>query len=159
RRTVGVNYVLADAKSKRAVAVETTHRYARVFTANDPAEQAVPYAKPLVHAIVRADVAMDPMIRERQIAAHGNPYRDGLEDPSGSSSYDVRYCKFADGLLALEGNLDPRSAMDLARAVAPPSNVQSVVFAWPDVWVANAQGSTPAAQTPYYHLDVQELLK
>ena len=34
----------------RAIALETTHRYVRVFEANDPAERRVPYARPIVDA-------------------------------------------------------------------------------------------------------------
>ena len=41
--------------------------------------------------------------------------------------------------------------------VAPDSNVQSVVFAWPDVWVANAQGLTPAARTTYHRFNLEQL--
>ena len=52
-----------------------------------------------------------------------------------------------------------RNSRRIARSVAPTSNVQSVVFAWPDLWVANAQGTTPAAQTPYHHLSATRLLQ
>ncbi len=158
RRTVGVNYVVADAKAKRAVAIETTRRHARVFEADDPAEHRVPYARPMADAVFRADTAMDPGIRERQIASGGDPRRPGLEVPSGSA-YEVRYLGQAAGLHAQFGALDAEAARAIARAVAPRSNIQSVVFAWPDAWIANARGLTPAAQTTYHRINLEQLLQ
>lgn len=157
RRTVGVNYVIADAKTQSGLVLETTPRAAVVFGADDPAEHAVPYARPLPDAVFRADTAMDPGIRDRQLASHGDPRRPGLEPPSGSA-YEVRYLGQAAGLKASFGRLDPLAAQEIAKTIAPSSNVQSVVFAWPDVWVANAQGTTRAAQMPYHRLDAQHLL-
>jgi hypothetical protein len=157
RRTVGVNYLIADAAAKRGIIVETTHRQVRVFEADDPAEHTVPYARPLADAVFRADTAMDPAIRDRQLASRGDPARPGLEPPGGSA-YDVRYLGQSAGLLAHYGRLDPKGAWAIARAVAPDSNVQSVIVAWPDVWVANAQGLTPAARTSYHHFNVESLL-
>ncbi|MBI2884939.1 MAG: hypothetical protein HYY15_02070 [Candidatus Omnitrophica bacterium] len=157
-RTVGVNYVIAQAEPPRAVAVETTHRQAVVFQADDPKEAGVSYARPVPDAVLRADTAMDPGIRARQIASGGDPKRPGLEPPSGSA-YEVRYLGQAAGLMAHYGRLDAQGAMQIAQAVAPGSNMQSVVFAWPDMWVANAQGMTRAAQTPYHRLNVEELLR
>ena len=158
RRTVGVNYVIADAKAKRAVAVETTHQHVRVFGANDPAERAVSYARPMADAVFRADAAVDPVIRERQLASHGDPTRPGLEPPGGSA-YDIRYLGQAAGLHAYYGRLDPAGARAIARAVAPGSNVQSVITAWPDLWVANARAAIPAARTTYHHLNLEALFR
>ena len=158
-RTVGVNYVIADAKAQRAVAVETTHRVAKVFEADDPMEHDVSYARPMPHAVFRADIAMDPAIRERQLASNGDPRRSGLEDPAGSSAYDVRYLGQADGLSEYRGTVDLERALEIVRSVAPSSNVQSVLFAWPDVWVANAQGTTRAAHTSYHRLHAPQLFK
>jgi hypothetical protein len=159
RRTVGVNYLIADAKVRRAVAIETTRRHMRVFQADDPAEHDIAYARPMADAVFRADTAIDPTIRDKQLASRGDPARAGLEDPTGSSAYDVRYLGQAVGLSAHGGRLDPQQAQEIANAVAPSSNVQSVIFAWPDLWVANAQGTIPAASTPYHRLDAQQLLR
>ena len=155
-RTVGVNYVVADAKARRALAIETTRRHVRVFEADDPAEHLVSYARPMVDAVFRADVAVDSAIRDRQLASHGEPRRPGLEPPGGSA-YDVRYLGQAAGLQAHVGRLDPAAARSIARVVAPDSNVQSMIVAWPDLWVANARGTTPAARTTYHHLDLEQL--
>ena len=157
-RTVGVNYVFADAKRREAVALETTQHYVRGFTAEDPKERRVAYAKPLADAVFRADTAMDPDIRERQLASRGDPNRPGLEPPGGSA-YDVRYLGQARGLTTHYGRLDAASAQEIARAIAPDSNIQSVVFAWPEVWVANADGATPAARTTYHRLNAADLLE
>jgi len=157
QRTVGVNYVVADAKARRALALETTRHHVRVFEANDPAERRVGYARPMADAVFRADTAMDPLIRERQLASRGDPRRPGLEAPGGSA-YEIRYLGQADGLRAHVGSLDVAAARRIAQAVAPDSNIQSVVFAWPEAWVANARGLTPAAQTTYYRLNLAELL-
>jgi hypothetical protein len=70
----------------------------------------------------------------------------------------VRYLGQAAGLQAHAGRLDAERAMEIARAVAPDSNVQSVVFAWPEVYVANAHGRQPAARTSYHRLDAATLL-
>lgn len=159
RRTIGVNYVLAQAKAHRAIVMETTHRHIRVFQANDPAEHAVRYARPIADVVFRADAAVDPVIRNQQLASGGDPTHPGLEDPAGSSAYEVRYLGQAAGILANYGTIDGKKAQEIARAVAPPSNVQSVVFAWPDLWVANAHDTTPAAFTLYTHLSVEHLLQ
>ena len=158
RRTVGVNYVFADAKARRAIIVETTRRHTRVFEANDLSEREVSYARPIADAVFRADAAVDPVIRQRQIASGGHPETPELEPPTGSA-YEIRYLGQAAGILAHYGRIDAAAAKEIARAVAPPSNVQSVVFAWPDLWVANAQGTTPAARTSYHHLNAARLLQ
>ena len=158
RRTIGTNYVVADAKQRRALAVETTHSHVKVFEADDAAERRVSYARPMQDAVFRADTAVDPAIRDRQLASNGDPKRPGLENPLGSSAYDVRYLGQAAELQTFFGYLDPAQAKEIARVIAPDSNIQSVVFAWPDLWVANAAGDIPAAGTPYRHLNVANLL-
>ena len=155
-RTVGVNYVIADAKVKRAVAIETTTRDVAVFEANDAREHRVGYAQPMVDVVLRSDTAVDPRIRGRQLASKGDPARPGAELPSGSA-YEVRYRGQAEAIAAHYGKLDAETAITIARSVAPPSNVQSVVFAWPHLWVANAQGEIPAAKTTYHRLDLPQL--
>lgn len=155
-RTVGVNYVVADAKVKRAVVIETTRSHVAVFEANDLKEHGVSYSRPVPDAVFRADTAVDPTIRDQQLASGGNPRQPGLEPPTGSA-YETRYLGQAAGILAHYGSIDEEIAKEIAKAVAPSSNVQSVVFAWPNLWVANADGTTPAAHTPYHHLDLHEL--
>ena len=158
RRTVGVNYVVADANARRAVTMETTQQRLRVFEADDAAEHGVSYARPMADVVFRADTAIDPLIRERQLASQGNPRQPGLEEPAGSA-YDIRYLGQAAGLQAYFGRLMPDTAQEIAQKIAPDSNIQSVVFAWPEAWVANAEGTIPAARTRYRHLNIEELLR
>lgn len=154
RRTVGINYVIADAKVPAAVAVETTALQLRVFQADDPAEHQVAYARPVADAVFRADTAIDPGIRERQIASGGAPATPGLEPPTGSA-YSKRYIGQAEGLSQTPLDLD--GAESLTKSIAPGSNVQSVLIAWPQLRVANADGTTPAARTTYHRFDLIEL--
>lgn len=156
-RTVGVNYLIAEAPAMRAVAMETTRSLVSVFSADDPAEHRVPYARPVADAVFRGDAAMDPAIRDRQLASKGDPRKPGLETPSGSA-YDVRYLGQADEVRQHYGKITPEIARQIAKAVAPESNVQSVVFAWPKMWVANAVGMTRAAHATYHQLNAQQLL-
>jgi len=155
-RTVGVNYVVADARTRQAVVMETTRRAVAVFEADDPKEHGVSYARPIVDAVFRADTAVNPGIRERQIASGGDPKTPGLEPPTGSA-YEVRYLGQAAGLRAHYGKLNAKRATKIAQAVAPSSNVQSVVFAWPEVWIANAHETTRAAHTTYHRLNLEQL--
>lgn len=157
RRTVGVNYILADAKVPLGLALETTRTHVRRFVADDPAEHAVTYARPIADAVFRADTAVDPVIRNCQLASGGNPRRAGLEPPVGSSAYEVRYLGQAAGILAHYGVLNLDRAIQIAGAVSPDSNVQSVILAWPDLLVANAEGTLPAARTRYHRLHAASL--
>ena len=155
-RTIGTNYIIADARVPRAVAIETTYQYAKVFEANDIKERGVAYARPIPEAVLRADAAVDAAIRERQVASGGNPRKSGTETPTGSA-YEIRYLGQAAGILANYGRITPEVAKQIAQTVAPNSNIQSVIFAWPDVWVANADGRIRAADTAYHRLDLREL--
>lgn len=157
-RTVGINYVFAAAGVPRAVAIESTRRRVAVFGPDDAAEHSVAYARPLADVVFRADTAMDPVIRDKQRASHGNPRRPGPEPPGGSA-YETRYVGQATRLTAAFGRVDVAAAQAIARAVAPDSNVQSVIFAWPDMWVANAQGTVPAARGAYTQLSAEALLQ
>ncbi len=154
-RTGGYNYLFADAKLKRACVLESTRRQTAVFWADQEPE--VPYAVPVPNAIFRADWVLNPEVRQLQTASNGDPSKPGLESPVGSTAYDVRYRGVGSLLLSFHGRVDPEIAMAIARAVAPPSNIQSVVFAYPELWVANARGRQPAALGRYQRVDLEEL--
>jgi hypothetical protein len=157
-RTVGINYVIADAPARRAVTIETTRTFAVVFEADDVKEHAIDYARPVPDCVFRADTAIDRAVRERQLASGGQPTRAGLEPPTGSA-YSTRYLGQAAGLLAYYGTLDVARAQEVARAIAPDSNVQSVVIAWPELYVANARGTDKAAAQPYVRIEAGRLLR
>lgn len=155
-RTAGFHYVIADAVRRQGVAVETTRRHCAVLWAGDEAARDVAYAVRIPDVTVRADPALDPAIRNLQRASGGEPGQAGIEPPKGSA-YEVRYRRHARLIQEMYGHLDPEGMMTIARAVAPPSNVHSVVFAYPEMWVATARGATPAAQQPYHHYDLTAL--
>ena len=143
-RTVGYNYLFAGAKARKAVALETTHQRCALFWMDQ-------------EAIVRSDLALDPQVRDLQLACNGNPSRPGPESPSGGSAYEVRYRGQAELLKQFHGRLDPEIMMAIAQAIAPPSNLQSVVYAYPQIWVASAQGQQPAATGVYQQVNLEDL--
>ncbi len=156
-RTGGYNYLFADAQQKKAVALETTHSQCAVFWIDQ--EPKPLYALPVPNTIFRSDWSMDPAVRDRQRSSRGDPRKPGLESPEGSKAYDVRYRGQGLLLRQFHGRIDPEVAMAIARAIAPSSNVQSVVYAYPELWVANAVGRKPAAQGKYFRLDLKELFE
>ena len=54
--------------------------------------------------------------------------------------------------------MDQFAMIELAQHIAPGSNVQSVVYGFPDFWVANAKEDKRAAESGYTHLNLKELL-
>ena len=154
--TRGYNYVIADALEKKAIAVEATARQLAFFTDDDPKEKEVPYSVRIKDAVLRSDPAFDPKIRDLQLAAKGDPKRPGLEMPAGSA-YEIRYKKQGELVLNNYGKIDPQTAQHIALQIAPGSNIQSVVYAFPNFWVANAKGDLRAAETEYVQFDFKEL--
>ena len=154
-RTGGYNYLFGEAATGRAVALETTHgRFASFWIGQEPP---APHVLRVPDAIFRSDWAVDPAVREVQSASRGNPARPGLEPPEGSKAYDVRYRGQALLLERFHGRIDPETAMAIASAVAPSSNIQSIVYATPQLWIAVARGRTAAAQGGYVGVDLEEL--
>ena len=130
------------------MAVEATQHHLAFFEDQAPAESKIPYAFPLENAVLRADTAMDPVIRNLQWASKGNPEKSGLEPPAGSA-YEIRYKKQAELVKGNYGKITPEIAQQIARQLAPGSNIQSVIYAFPEFWVANAQGDLKAAESEY----------
>ncbi|MBI4313210.1 MAG: neutral/alkaline non-lysosomal ceramidase N-terminal domain-containing protein [Candidatus Omnitrophica bacterium] len=157
-RTSGFHYLFADALRKKAVALETTRKHCAVFWAGDEEARNVPYAVPIASAIVRADPALDPTVRNLQRCAKGDPSRPGLEPPGGKA-YDVRYRQHSLMIQERYGQWDPERMIEVAKAIAPPSNVHSIIFAFPQMWVATAEGGARAADQPYVRYDLDSYLK
>ena len=156
-RTSGYNYLFADAKAKQAIAIETTHRHCAVFWADQ--EPNARFRVPVTNAIVRSDTAFDPIVRDLQKASRGDPSKPGLESPVGAGSYDIRYRGQSKLLLQFYGSIDPEIATAIARAIAPRSNVQSVIYAYPQIWVANAHRRRPAVTQTYREINLEDLFK
>lgn len=155
RHTVGYNYVVADGDSREARAYETTANHVAIFTDNDPKET-VEYAIPIDDAVLRADEAMDPVIRGLQTCARA----PGL--PYGSNSYDHRYKGMGTRIKENYGKIDQAVALDILKAVAMhKANVHSVLYNATDreMWVAHATETEDAATQPYVHYDLKKLFK
>ncbi len=156
-RTGGYNYLFADHQEGTAAALETTQNHCAVFYAGK--EPVSPWHLPIADCLFRSDFALDPHVRDLQLASKGNPRRPGLESPVGSSAFDIRYWGLGLLLKRFHGRINPEVAMGLARAVAPSSNIQSVIYAFPQVWVVNAAGRRPAAHGAYQEIDAEKLFK
>jgi hypothetical protein len=154
-RTVGYNYLFADAQKRQAVAIETTRTHAAVFWQEQRSSSA--YEVHVPNTLFRSDFALDRSIRELQLACKGHPGEPGLESPEDSSAYRVRYLGQGQLLMKFQGQIDPELAMVIAAAIAPSSNMQSVVYAYPELWFANAVGAVPAAEQSYRSVDLEEL--
>jgi hypothetical protein len=133
-RTVGYNYLVADAKAREAVALETTRQHSALFRMEEG-------------CLIRSDYALDPVVRGLQTE----------KVPEKTSAYKVRYRGQTELLERFRGKIDPEIAMAVARAIAPSSNIQSVVYAYPQLWVASAYRRQPAAQGAYLQVDLEEL--
>lgn len=158
RRTVGINYLIGSALEKKAVALETSaHQFAEFHDA-DPAEAKSPFAVPISNSVFRADTAFDPAVRDFQTCSNGDPKKPGLEDPHGSSAYDRRYLWQADMVKQNYGHITTNEIFALAKKIAMKSNIQSVVYAYPEFWVAYARDDARAADTAYHHFDLKTLL-
>ena len=156
KRTVGYNYVVADAKANTARAYETCAHHSAVFKDNDPKE-IVEYALPIENAVFRADEAMDPTVRSFQTCSMGYPNL-----PYGCNSYDHRYKGMATWIKDNYGRIDSAIALDIVRAVAMRgSNLHAVICNVTDheMWVAHAQGSEDAWKQPFIKYDLNELFK
>ncbi len=152
-RTRGYNYVIADALRQKAMVVETTQHHLAIFADNDPEEAKAAYSFCLSNAVFRGDPALDSTIRDLQWASKGNPNKPGAEQPGGSA-YEIRYLKHGQLVQKYYGQIDSDIAKTIAQEVAPGSNIQSVIYAFPDFWVANAKDNLPAAKTPYAHFNL-----
>ena len=154
--TQGFNYVIASASEKKAFAVEATHQHIAIFYDQDPKELDVPYAMPIPNAVFRGDPALDPMIRDLQWASDGDPNNPGLEFPKGPA-YTIRYLRHGELVQDHYGKIDVDIAKLIAQEIAPKTNIQSVVYAFPDFWVANAIGDLRATDCPYHYFNFNTL--
>lgn len=154
QRTVGHNYLIASGTEGKAVALETTKGLCVSFT--DDREGSLDYAFPLVDILYRADPALSPQVRRWQVCSNGYP-----NSPLGSMAYEVRYRRQGELLKQYHGQISPEVAKKIARAIAPASNIQSVIYspATLEFWVANADMQTRAAKRPYQHFSLSQLLR
>ncbi|MCS6924907.1 MAG: C45 family autoproteolytic acyltransferase/hydrolase [Candidatus Binatia bacterium] len=152
-RTVGHNYIIASGTEGKAVALETTKSLCVAF--GDDRAGSLPYALPVTDVLYRADLALSPEVRRWQVCSNGYPNL-----PYGSTSYEVRYRRQGELLTQHHGRITPPVAKEIARAIAPASNLQSVIYspATLEFWVANADRRTRAAKRPYQYFSLAQLL-
>ncbi|HTL48362.1 MAG TPA: hypothetical protein VL688_09935, partial [Verrucomicrobiae bacterium] len=148
--------VIADAVKKEALVVEATRSHVAFFRDDDPKEKEAAYAFTLPQAVFRGDPALDPTIRELQTASGGEPEKPGLEPPTGSA-YEIRYLKHGHLVQENYGKITTETAQSIAHELAPKSNIQSVVYEFPEFCVANAEGDKRAVDSGYYHFNFEEL--
>ena len=156
KRTVGYNYVVADAKANTARAYETCAHHCAVFKDNDPKETAE-YALPIENAVFRADEAMDPTVRSFQTCSKGYPNL-----PYGCNSYDHRYKGMATRINDNYGKIDSTIALEITKAVAMrDANLHAVMCNVTDrqMWVAHAKGAEDAWKQPFIKYELNELFK
>jgi len=156
RRTVGYNYVVADAKANTARAYETCAHHCAVFKDNDPKET-VEYALPIENAVFRADEAMDQTVRSFQACSKGYPNL-----PYGCNSYDHRYKGMATRIKENYGKIDPTTALEITKAVAMrDTNLHAVICNVTDheMWVAHAKGAEDAWKQPFIRYELNQLFK
>jgi len=160
KRPCGYNYVMAQPEAPFAAVVETDAKNAAVWYPNDARERQVRYAIPLTDAVVRSDEALDAKVRDAQTCSRGDPKKPGLEDPSGTESYDHRYKGLCEGVKKCFGTLDTQKAVELARAAAiRGSNMHSVIYdnSAREFYLAISQGSRDAWQGKYVRFTWEEL--
>lgn len=158
KRTVGINYMIASAVERQALALETTSKHFAQFKDDDPSEKKCPYAVPIKGAVFRSDTAFDPQVRHLQTASNGDPKLAVAPDPHGSDPYDIRYLEQAKMAKEKYGKIDLGVMFAMAKRIAPRSNILSTVFAYPDFYVSFAQGDLPAADGPFHRFNLNELL-
>ena len=154
-RTGGANYLFGDAVRQDVVVVETTRTLCSLFYHED--RSPLPdYGIALQQSMVRAQVALDPLIREQQTCANGDPGHPGLEVPAGMA-HEVAYRRQASFVRDNHGGITPETAQLIAREVASPDTLQGVLYAYPEFWVSYAEGNVPASKTNSWHFQLEEL--
>lgn len=158
KRTGGFNYVFGSAFESNGVAVETTRSLLAVYF-RDKTEPKSEYEFVFPDIVFRADTAFNPEIRDKQTCSNGNPEIKGLESPVGSEAYDIRYVKQAEYFKKYHGKLNIEIAKAIAKAIAPESNIHSVIYAWPELYISVASLTERAAYRDYEKLNLDDLFE
>ena len=154
-RTRGWNYLLADSVRQDAAVLETTSKLVAVFYHEDKL-QLPTYGVTLRQAMIRGETALDPLVRDRQKCSNGDPRVRGLEVPAGAA-FERRY-RFQAGLIQNNfGLMMPETALLIAKESADETALQSVLYAYPELWVAYAEDEVPATKTRSWHLSLEQL--
>jgi hypothetical protein len=124
--TGGYNFLVGSARERRGAVVERTARRAAVFevlaAGPDPYAEN-PWFEALPGFDCRADTAADPAIRALQKCSRGEG-----GTPAGSGAYERRYRAQVEAFRDLGRPLDLEALEAINRAVAPRSNLHSVIY-------------------------------
>jgi len=156
-RTTGWNVLLGDGSNLNACAVEMSDNYCKVFWAGDPAEDISPHYS-IEDAVRRTNHFVDLELS----ATQRSPYdpRDSLFFWNWSWN---RYEKLGEIILGNYSNIDSDLSIQFLQTYPVGGfflgNLQSVVFDATDLelWVANANSTTPAYLREYIHLSYTDL--
>jgi isopenicillin-N N-acyltransferase-like protein len=155
-RTTGRNIVLGDGKNLEACVVEMSANYSKVFWAGDPEENIEPHYS-IPNAVRRTNHYVDPELA----ATQRDPYDPRLCGPAWNNSW-LRYERLSQLIEDNYGNISAEMSIEFLRTppVAwDPINAQSTVFDSTDLelWVANANSTTPAYLREFVHLSWDDL--
>jgi predicted choloylglycine hydrolase len=152
-RTTGWNVLLGDGSNLNACAVEMSDNYCKVFWAEDPAEDVFPHYG-IKDAVRRTNHFVDTELS----ATQRSPY-----DPRDGWNWSwSRYEKLSEIILGNHSNIDSDLSIQFLQTYPVGgylTNLQSVVFDSTDLelWVANANSTTPAHSREYIHLSYTDL--
>ncbi len=209
--TIGYNFVIGDGDAEnygkaiwrpRAAEIEENGKYTAVMYDDDPVDRdavwldpsgnailvdgaPVHYGTPLKQAVLRADVAMSPVIWKTQTSNDGPGNPGGGINPATGGSYRDRHKSQNDAIIALEKggefknpytgeqvfaatgkkiNIDAETAIDIVSAIGMPGQcVLAITYAATDLdfYVAweDTTGSDwkPAYKSPFLKLNLNEL--
>lgn len=154
-RTVGAMIGLGDGLNLNACALEISHNYCKIFWAGSHVEDIPPHYA-IENAIRRTNHFVDPELRATQSDAY-DPRKD---DAKMGWSWS-RYEKLGQLILDNYGKIDAEKAIEFLRTppITLPTNYQSIVLdaTHLELWVANANSTTPAYLQDYIHLSRSDL--
>lgn len=211
--TIGYNFVVGDGDAENygtpawnpsAAAIEENAETTTVIYQDDPVDREavwisatgeavivdgkkVPYGTPLKNAVLRADVAMCPVIRKTQAADNGPGEPDSDGNPLVGGSYKKRHISQYNALKALENGgaysnpytgepvfaeaegkrlVTPETALEIMKSAAvPDSSVLTIAYAATDLdmyvsW-EKMEGDkwTPSFEIPYMKVNVGALIE
>lgn len=211
--TIGYNFVIGDGDAENfgspawnpsAAAIEENAETTTVIYQDDPVDRdavwvsasgepvlvdgkKVHYGTPLKNAVLRADVAMCPVIRKTQAADNGPGESDSDGNPLVGGSYKKRHISQYNALSALENGgaysnpyngepvfaeaegkrlVTPETALEITKSAAvPDSSVLTIVYAATDLdmyvsW-ERMEGDkwTASFDIPYMKVNIKDLIE
>ena len=120
--TGGYNYMLGSARERRGVVVEKTARHTAVFEIGPDNYAGNPWFRGFSGFDCRADTAADPAVRGVQRCS------GGPGSPEGRGAYENRYKQQLELFEQWGRRLDLERAAELAREIAPRTNLHSILY-------------------------------